>query len=317
MRRSADFPGRRFFNGGNKMSKIVFTGIMPALLTPFDRDGRIMHGAVKQLVDWHLSCGVQGFYVCGGTGEGVVLSKQQRMEMLECAIDAVAGRGKVIAHTGAINPNDAFELTKHATKAGADGVSSVPPDFYYSYTPREMIDFYTRLAGCTDLPLIAYATNKTGGLDICGIASALIKVENIVGVKDTRSNYFEMWKLKQINGGDINVINGPDESLICGLTMGADGGIGTTYNIMPEKFVEIYRRFRAGDLKGALAMQTEVNRIISVLIKHAHGSALRTVKCSLAMSGIDVGLPAYPAGDLTADEKAAFKAAMIEAGYRY
>lgn len=299
------------------MDKIVFSGIMTALLTPFDRSGKIKPDTVKKLVDWHLESGVNGFYVCGGTGEGVALSVGQRMEMLECVIDATAKRGKIIAHTGAINPDDAFELTRHATKVGADGVSSVPPNFYYGYSPAEIVDFYTRLAGCTDLPLLAYATCQTAGMDIFGIASELIKVGNIVGVKDTRSNYFELWRLKQINSGNINVINGPDESLLCGLVMGADGGIGTTYNLMPEKFVELYRRFRSGDLAGALEIQSQVNRIIAVLIKHSPRNVIPAVKCALELRGFDIGPAAYPASELSAEQKAAFKADMTAAGCRF
>lgn len=299
------------------MNKIVFSGIMPALLTPFDREGRIKRETVKKLVDWQLSAGAVGFYVCGGTGEGVMLSTKQRMEMLECVLEANAGRGKIIVHTGAINPDDAFELTRHATRVGADGVSSVPPDFYFSYSAAEIIDFYTRLAGNTTLPLLAYATGKTASLDMYGITSELMKLDNVIGVKDTRANYYQMWRLKQINGGNINVINGPDESLICGLTMGADGGIGSTYNVMPEKYVELYRRFRAGDLNGALEMQSEINRIIGVLLKHSGGNVIRTVKCSLELSGWDMGLAAYPASALSDAEKAAFKADMIAAGYKY
>ena len=109
------------------MSKIKFTGIMPALLTPLDKDGKVIKSAVKDMVDYMIAANVDGFYAVGGTGEGVLLTLEQRKMMAQAAIEAAAGRAKVIVHTGAINCDEVMELTRFATAAGADGISSVPP----------------------------------------------------------------------------------------------------------------------------------------------------------------------------------------------
>lgn len=145
----------------------------------------------------------------------------------------------------------------------------------------------------------------------------LLKVENIVGAKDTRGNYYKMWELKQLNGGDVNVINGPDESLLCGLMTGADGGIGATYNLMPELFVELFTAFQEGDLKHAGETQRRLNRIISVLIRWADGNIIRAIKESLRLSGYDVGCAVYPALEYSREKLAAFKREMEAAGYVY
>ena len=233
------------------MSKVRFEGVMAALPTPLTDNGEIKVATVKKLVDHSLDEGLHGFYVTGATGEGVALSAKKREIMVNAVIEANAGRGKVIVHIGAIDPYEAMALTRQATAVGADGVSAMPPNYMFEYDADEIVDYYTRLAGETNLPLLLYATPKTVALDINGIIERLLAVPNIVGAKDTRANYYKMWQLKQLNGGDVNVINGPDQMLICGLTMGADGGIGGTYSVMPRWFAELYKSFRSGKIDEA------------------------------------------------------------------
>lgn len=301
------------------MSKVKFTGILPALITPLDRNGRVNRNCVKALMDHCYAAGVDGFYITGGTGEGPLLSAARRREMAEAAVEANAGRGKIIIHTGSINSEEALELTRHAARAGADGVSSVPPSFYFRYNLAETIDFYKRMAGESGLPLLIYASSQagTGNIDINAMMAELLKIETVCGAKDTRGSYYAMWELKQLNNGDINVINGPDEMLLGGLAAGADGGIGSTYALMPEKFVRLYRLFRAGDLAGARAVQNEMNRIISVMIRWADGNIIRACKESLKLSGFDAGNALYPAQSYPPEKLARFKAEMEAAGYRY
>lgn len=90
-----------------------------------------------------------------------------------------------------------------------------------------------------------------GGMDVCGLMEKLIHVPHIIGAKYTMPDYYLMHRLSELNGGDINIINGPDETLLCGLIMGADGGIGTTYNLIPDYYVHIYDAYKAGDIEEA------------------------------------------------------------------
>lgn len=299
------------------MKNILFKGIRPALITPFDKNGDIKRKAVKELVDWHLSSGVDGFYICGTTGEGPVLPAKTRMDMAEITVEAVAGRGDVIAHIGSPNPHEVIELTRHADKAGVDGISSLPPTFFFNYTDGEIIDFYKSIADNTHLPVLMYATLALKSKNVTKLIEDMMIIDNIVGIKDTRRNYFDMWRAKQLCGGDINVINGPDEMLICGLSMGADGGIGSTYNVIPEKYVKLYKLFSQGDIAGAMNIQTEINKIIDVLIKHGVNGVNKALKASLKMSGYNVGDAAYPAQALDAQECVNLKKDMEALGYKY
>ena len=295
-------------------SKVCFEGVMAALPTPLEDNGEIKVKTVKKLIDHLLDEGLYGFYVTGATGEGACLSAKKREVMVNAAIEANAGRGKVIVHIGSIDPYEAMELTRQATKAGADGVSAVPPNYMFEYDADEICEYYTRLAGETDLPLLMYATQKTVALDVNGIIERLLAVPNIIGAKDTRANYYKMWQLKQLNGGDVNVINGPDETLICGLMMGADGGIGSTYNVMPRWFSELYKAFRAGKIDEARAIQTKINYGIEALLRLGRGNTVRSVKAALTLQGYDMGPAVYPAGHCSDDEMKYIKKELKKVG---
>ena len=288
------------------MSKVCFEGVMAALPTPLEDNGEIKVKTVKKLIDHLLDEGLYGFYVTGATGEGACLSAKKREVMVNAAIEANAGRGKMIIHIGSIDPYEAMELTRQATKAGADGVSAVPPNYMFEYDADEICEYYTRLAGETNLPLLMYATQKTVALDVNGIIDRLLAVPNIIGAKDTRANYYKMWQLKQLNGGDVNVINGPDQMLICGLTMGADGGIGGTYSVMPRWFAELYKSFRSGKIDEARAIQAKINNGIHALHTIGHGNGIRGVKTALTLQGFDMGPAICPAARYTADEMKEF-----------
>ncbi len=276
-----------------------FTGIMPALLTPYDEEGNILKKSVQALVDRLIDQGADGFYITGASGEGVVLSLSQRITMVEYAMEAIHGRAKAIIHTGSINPDEAVELTRQAEQAGADAVSAVPPSYYFKYDTYETVEYYKRLAGATSLPLLMYATPALSTEGINDIISQLLQVDNIIGLKDTRANYFEMWKLREAHGDNINIINGPDETLLCGLAMGADAGIGTTYNLMQDLFGALYKAFQAKDIALAQRYQTKINRVIRTLIEN---NALRACKEYLTAKGIDMGITRFPRARRSQDE---------------
>ena len=299
------------------MSNIRFSGVMPELVTPFDEQGHVNKKAVSDLMNWHFSCGIKGFYICGSTGEGPTLMRSTRMEMAEIAVETAKNRGVVIDHIGAPNSTDTIELVKHATKIGVDGISSLAPTYLFNYTDDELVDYYRRISDNTDKPVIVYATTAMGVSDLPKLMGRLIEIPNVVGVKFTIHNYFEMRKIKEINGGDINVINGPDETLLCGLVMGADGGIGTTYNLMPDWYVKLYEAFRNNDITLAREYQYKMNHVTDALMRFSSNGCIKATKIALQMKGFDVGGAVYPAHEYSKDERAALKAELQKFGIEF
>lgn len=293
------------------MSNILVKGVAPALVTPFEKDGTILTGSLTATIDMLYSQGASGFYICGSTGEGPVLTVNQRKITAEATVEANDGRGIVINHVGAASPFDAFELAKHARECGCDAVSSVVPNFYYKYNEDEIVDYYKRLADAAGLPVIAYAQNLLQG-DGVSLMKRLIEVDGVIGVKYTLSDYYSMHRIKEINGGDINVINGSDEMFICGLSMGADAGIGSTYNLMCAEYVRLFNQFHAGDLDGAKATQYKVNKVVEILIKYG---VIRSIKYVLGELGIPSGEASYPATPLSDEEKRMLIKDLTDVGY--
>jgi len=297
------------------MDNIKFKGVMPALITPFDESGKLKQDTVRKLMDMELSKGVNGFYICGNTGEGPVISAETRMNMAEVAMDNIKGRGVIIDHIAAADMHEAVRLAKHAGNIGVDAISSIAPTFFYNYTDDELVDYYKAIADATDKPLVVYATNLMKSPDITELIKRLMEIPTVIGLKYTRMNYYEMRKIKELNGGNINVINGPDEMLICGLVMGADAGIGSTYNLMPDWFSSLYNNFTSGNIDAARADQYKINKVITVLLKYGVNGVINSIKCAFEMMGYDMGYAAFPANRFTQAEMESFKSDLLTSGY--
>ena len=291
-----------------------FTGVMPALITPVDGDGSLLEGAARGIIEWQLGRGADGFYICGNTGEGPALPERTRRRMAEVAVEQAAGRCPVICHVGAADAQSAISLAKHARAAGCDAISSLPPTGYYDYGDDEIFGYYERLGESTPLPLIVYANGMFKQPDIAPFIARLAQLPTVIGAKFTRLNFFEMRSIIELCGGEVTMINGPDELLINGLAMGACAGIGSTYNIMPERFAALYRFFMAGDFEAARQKQFGINRVIRVILKHG---VIRAVKQTLRELGFEAGGPVWPGRGFAPEEAALLRGEMEAAGFGY
>src|ERR1044071_1756245 len=239
-----------------------FAGILPAVVTPL-RNGKFWPAAFERLLEFVYNAGSDGVYVCGQTGEGLLLPAQQRMEVVEVAVRNSPPGKTVIAHVGAYSTAEAIALAKHATGAGAHAISSLPPLAGHSFA--EIRAYYEALASSSNLPLFIYYFP-----DICpaiaevGQILELAAIPNVAGLKFTDFNLYKLWCIRA--EGKI-VYSGRDEILVAGLLLGADGGIGTFYNLVPDWFVDVYRRSRSGDWTGARAVQEDISQLIRIVLR--------------------------------------------------
>ena len=177
------------------MNENRFAGIIPALLSPSDAEDRADLKALEALVRYLLQKGVSGFYLTGSTGEGMQMDFAERNAVVECVCSLAACRVPVVAHTGALSTHQAIRLSQAAQAAGAAGISSVPP-FYYAFSEREIIGYYTDLAASTDLPLFIYNIPATTGVDISLAAfSKLFASPSISGLKFTSTDMYKMERI--------------------------------------------------------------------------------------------------------------------------
>ena len=267
-----------------------FTGIYPALVTPFDEHGAINPKAVSELVDRCLEKGVSGFYVGGSTGESFLLSPDERRYMLEQVMKAINGSVDVIANIGVFATEQGLELAKHAESLGVSAISSVPP-FYFPFTMDEYVQYYNDLAEGVSVPVIVYnipamsgITFKTEDID------RLFANDKIIGMKHTSYDLFQLERILK-NYPEKNIFCGHDELFLSAAAVGNRAGIGSTFNFMAEKFVKIQNLLAENKWEEAAAIQDEANAVVEALCKVG---VFKGVKAALQMQGIDCGLCRRP-----------------------
>ena len=275
-----------------------FEGIFPALLTPFDKNDRVNERELEKLVKFNVEKGATGFYVGGSTAEAFLLSMDERKLIMD-VVKSAASNQTLIAHVGSISESQAIELGKHASRLGYDAVSSVAP-FYYKFSFEEIKNYYFRVAEESALPMLVYHFPAFSGVNM-GVKEmgTFLSDEKFIGIKYTSNDFFTMERCKT-NFPNKLVYNGYDEMFLAGLSMGADGGIGSTYNFMTDKFVQIKKLFNENKMAEAQALQQQVNGIISVLCQIGVMQAEKEV---LNQLGFDFGVCRKPFGEPTVEQK--------------
>lgn len=274
-------------------------GVIPALITPFDCDYNVDIEKLKGLVNYLLSQGVEGFYLTGSTGQGIMMDTSERKAVVETVIDEVGGKVPIIVHVGTIDTKHAIKLAKHAYEAGADAISSIPP-FYYKFSFEELYGYYEDVAQSTPLPMIIYSIPATTGVNMgMDAIKKLSGIENVKGIKYTSMNHYEMQRIKEHIGQDFVVYSGADEMCVSGLMMGADGIIGSFYNLDPEIYIAIYNDIKTGEYQKANEKLKIANDVIEVCLKYG---CYPSIRAGLRWMGIDCGIDRKPFKQLDDNE---------------
>lgn len=265
--------------------RTAFRGIYAALVTPYRADGSIHHGELKRLVRRLIEQGIDGFYVTGSTAEVFLMSEAERLSLLDTVLEENNGEKIVISHVGAISTDEAVRYAAHAERAGADAVSAISP-FYYHFSDTEIVDHYKAIMEETALPMFVYNFPAFSGFSLSeSVLERLKACKNLRGVKYTSADMFLLERIKT-NNKDLTVLNGYDEMLTAGLAMGADGGVGSTYNCMAPLIRSIYDHMQSGEIEKARACQKKVNAVIACMSRHG---VFASVKAILEYQGMSFG----------------------------
>ena len=276
-----------------------YKGVFTALLTPFGKDGKINEKELEKLIKFNMDMGVTGFYVGGSTAEAFMLTTNERKQIFDI-VKAAAPDKTLIAHVGSVNEAEAVELGSYAAKAGYDLVSAVAP-FYYKFSFEDIKKYYYNIADAAGIPMLVYHFPAFSGVNM-GVneMSAFLNDDRFAGIKYTSNDFFTMEQCKSRFPNKV-VYNGFDEMFMAGISMGADGGIGSTYNFMADKFVKILQLMKENKLEEARAIQQEANRIITILCQIGVMQAEKEV---LNQLGFYFGICRRPFGEPTDEQKA-------------
>ena len=273
----------------SKTSVSHIKGVIPAMFSTFDKNEQLDLNRARVLVDYLIREGVHGLYITGSTGEGFLMSDEERKTFAQAVVSHVNKRVPVIVHVGAIGTLRSIDLASHAQQIGADAISSVPP-FYYHFSRDEIYRYYSDISSAVDLPMIVYNIALAGLMDN-SLVLRLASIDGVCGLKFTGTQHHDMAALKQELGPDFMIYSGCDEMATQGLLAGADGIIGSFYNIIPDTFGEIYQLCVNGEYQEAFEIQKIATSFILKAVKYGHFGIMKQLMMD---TGIDVGYVRRP-----------------------
>ena len=293
-----------------------YQGIIPAFYACYDKNGEIDPAAVRKLTEFFVSKGVKGVYVGGSSGECIYQGVAERKLLLENVMEAAQGRLTVIAHVACNNTRDSQELARHAESLGVDAIASIPP-IYFRLPEHAIARYWNDIsAAAPNTDFVIYNIPQLAGVALTiPLLKEMLKNPNVIGVKNSSMPVqdIQMFKDEGTRGGrPFVVFNGPDEQLISGLMMGADGGIGGTYGVMPELFVKLLELFKAGKWAEARQLQYDVDNIIYALCAGKCNLYAAMKEVLRRREGLDLGGVRAPLAPYTvADDEVVVKASIL------
>lgn len=276
------------------MNTEFIKGVIVPIITTIDEDEKIDEAKMRAQVDYVIDGGLQGILAFGSNGEFYQIEEDEMERGFQIIVDQAAGRVPVYFGIGAINTKKCVRLAKMAVKNGAKGVSILQPMFLKPNFNELFLHFKTIAEAVPETPVLLYnnlgRVGYTLGADL--VEKLAHEVDNIVGMKDTSGDITQTEEFIRRNRDvGFKVFGGKDTLLYASLCIGAVGGVCTAGNFMPELIVDIYNKYVAGDIKGALEAQYKLNPVRLAMDVASFPVAAKDMA---AMRGRDVGSPYLP-----------------------
>jgi len=279
-------------------------------------DGSLNLDQVGPVTDLLIRDGIRAVFACGSTGEGPLLTMDERRATAKAYVDAVAGRIPVVVHVGHSSPAEARSLAAHAQQIGAQATSAVAPWYFKPASVGILVDCLAEIAaGAPELPFYYYHIPVlTGvGLDMLDLLRrAPARIPNFAGIKYTAPTVDEYQSLVDFEGGRFEILFGRDEMLLSSLCVGAQGAIGSTYNFAAPLYCRLIEAFRRGDLAAARLCQARAVAMIQILLR---SQALAAQKAMIGLLGIDLGPVRRPLVSVDKQEVSRLEKELTAIGY--
>jgi 4-hydroxy-tetrahydrodipicolinate synthase len=286
------------------------SGVITALVTPFNREGEVDVVALRRLIDFQVKGGVDGLFLCGTAGSGVIMRLDQRELVFREAADYAGGRVKLLAHVGAASTEEALMLAEAAYRAEVDAVGAVPP-YFLSPDAESIISHFKAIAGAAQLPLYVYNIPRNALNSVTPeMMLKLAEVPNIVGIKDSSRDFINLLEYLRVLPEGFTVICGTDSYIYPAAVMGCKGCITGYANAFPDIYARFWKAIAEGHHREARRMQFSINVLRAALQKPPiapHYEALR-------LRGVDAGVPRPPLRGMRPDEREALRRRLTELG---
>ncbi|WP_395149973.1 dihydrodipicolinate synthase family protein [uncultured Allofournierella sp.] len=267
-----------------------YQGIIPAFYACYDAQGNVSMERTKELTRYFIKKGVKGVYVCGSSGECIYQSKEERKQTLEAVMSEAKGKLTVIAHVACNNTADSMELAAHAESLGVDAIAAIPP-IYFKLPEHAIAQYWNDISSAApNTDFVIYNIPQLAGVALTmPLFREMRKNPRVVAVKNSSMPVQDIQMFKMEGGPEFVVFNGPDEQFISGRAIGADGGIGGTYAVMPELLLKADELLKAGQLEKACEVQYAIDAIIYAMCA-CKGNLYAVMKEILRIrEGLDIG----------------------------
>lgn len=267
-----------------------YKGVIPAFYACYDEEGNVSTDRVKALTEYFIKKGVKGVYVCGSSGECIYQNMEERKATLEAVMEVAKGALTVIAHVACNNTRDSVELARHAESLGVDAIASIPP-IYFRLPEYAIANYWNTISeAAPNTDFIIYNIPQLAGVALTmSLYAEMRKNPRVIGVKNSSMPVQDLQMFKAAGGDDVIVFNGPDEQFISGRVIGAEGGIGGTYGVMPELFLKADELVRANRMEEARELQYAINEVIYKMCS-CHGNMYGVIKEILRINeNLDLG----------------------------
>jgi len=288
--------------------------LIVAPLAGFNPDGSVNLDVIPQYAAFLHANGVAGAFVNGTTGEGLSLTVAERKAVAERWIEASPAGFTVIVHVTCSSVADSKELAAHARDAGADAIGVMGPSFYKPSTVGALVDLVAAIASkAPELACYYYHMPAMNGVNfpmIEFLEAAHGVIPNLAGIKYTYEDLTDADFCRQFAEGQYNILHGRDETLLCGLTMGATGAVGSTYNFMAPLYLELIAAFEAGDIQQARKRQRQACDILRCII--GTGSFFGALKAIMRWIGIELNGVRTPLAGISSQAEEQLKHKLTE-----
>lgn len=282
-------------------------GIVPAVFSPMRPDGELNLGMVAPIVEKLVAGGAAALYVCGATGEGPSLSKEERFAVAEAYVEAASGRLPVVVQAGHNSLREAGRLAEHAQRIGAQAISATPPHFFKLDSLERLLDCLAEIcAAAAELPFYYYHIPRLTAVRIDPLTflqESRERLPSLRGLKYSDYTIFDLQACAELDGGRYNILFGSDEMLLSGLVGGAQGAVGTTYNFALPLYKRIYEAFQRGEFQEAQRLQGFSVQMVRMLNRYGTpASNLPPMKAMMKLVGLDCGPPRMPLPSLEKEQ---------------
>ena len=272
----------------------IFVGAATAIVTPMNAQGAVDYEAFERMLKWQVEAGIDALVICGTTGEGSTLTDEEHREVLQFAINTVGGRVPMIAGTGSNDTAYAIDLSKFACEIGYDGLLLVTP-YYNKSTQRGLIAHFTAIADAVTKPIILYNVPSRTGVNIEPATYAkLAQHPMIAAIKEASGNISKIVETVALVGDQLDIYSGNDDQIVPILACGGKGVISVLSNVVPAETSLMCKKFFAGDVAGAMAMQTEYLPLINALFCEVNPIHAKAAAAAMGYGENCLRLPLVP-----------------------